>query len=124
MRILSVDDSKTTRDVVRNVIDVLGFEFLEASDGKEALDVLEREKGKVDLVLLDVNMPVMDGIDTLKAMKDDARFKDVPVTMVTMEIERDTVVKAVECGARNYLMKPFTQEELVGKIMESLGLGV
>lgn len=124
MRILSVDDSAATRHFIKKAIDVLGFEFLEAGDGKQGLEVLARENGKVDLILLDRHMPVMDGMEMLEALKANAQFKDIPVTMVTVELERDEISKALERGAKNYLIKPFSQENLVGKIMESLNMGL
>ena len=123
MKIMSVDDSKATRMFVGNAVEVLGFEFLQAEDGQDALNVLEKE-GAVDLILLDWNMPVMNGIEFLEKVKADDRFKHIPVTMVTTEIERHKVVQAVGKGAKNYVMKPFTQEDLIGKIMESLGMGL
>jgi two-component system, chemotaxis family, chemotaxis protein CheY len=122
MRILSVDDSKLVRLYVKNAADVLGFEFLEATNGREALELLEHENGKVDLVLLDWHMPEMDGMTVLKRLKEDERFRHIGVTMVTTEIERDNVLMAIEAGAKNYVMKPFTQEKLVGKILEGLGM--
>ena len=122
MRILSVDDSAATRHFIKKAIDVLGFEFLEAGDGKQGLEVLERENGNVDLILLDRHMPEMDGIAMLEALKANDLFKNIPVTMVTVELERDEIHKAIEKGAKNYLIKPFSQENLVGKIMESLNI--
>ncbi|MBD3419182.1 MAG: response regulator [Chitinivibrionales bacterium] len=124
MRILSVDDSQTTRQFIKNAVDVLGFEFLEAGDGREGIDLLERENGKVNLILLDWNMPNMNGLEMLKSIKADARFQTIPVTMVTTEIERHKVVEAVGAGAKNYVMKPFSQEDLIAKIMESLSMGI
>ena len=120
MRILSVDDSRATREFIRKAIDVLGFEFLEASDGKEGLEVLKRENGKIDLILLDRHMPEMDGLEMLEAVKSNDLYKDIPVTMVTVELERDEIQNAITKGAKNYLVKPFTQENLIGKVMESL----
>ena len=122
MRILSVDDSMLVRLYVRKAAEVLGYEFLEAVDGREALDVLAREEGKIDLILLDWHMPEMDGMDLLKTLKKDERYKAIPVTMVTAEVERDNILEAIEAGAKNYVMKPFTQEKLIGKILESLGM--
>jgi len=122
MRILSVDDSAATRHFIKKAIDVLGFEFLEAADGKEGLEVLERENGNIDLILLDRHMPVMDGMEMLETLKANDRFKEIPVTMVTVELERDEIQKAISKGARNYLIKPFSQENLIGKIMECLGM--
>ena len=122
MRIMSVDDSKLIRMYVRNAAEQLGYEFLEAGDGREALKKVEAEQGKIDLVLLDWHMPEMEGLEVLKRLKADERYKHIPVLMVTTEVERASVIKAVEAGARNYLMKPFTQDKLVAKILESLGL--
>ena len=122
MRILSVDDSAATRNFIKKAIDVLGYDFLEAEDGKQGLEVLERENGKVDLILLDRHMPEMDGMEMLTAVKSSEQYKDIPVTMVTVELERDEIHNALEKGAKNYLVKPFTQENLIGKIMESLGI--
>lgn len=124
MRILSVDDSAATRHFIKKAIDVLGFEFLEAGDGKQGLEVLARENGQVDLILLDRHMPVMDGMEMLESLKVNEQFKDIPVTMVTVELERDEIYKALEKGAKNYLIKPFSQENLIGKIMESLNMGL
>jgi len=120
MRILSVDDSRATREFIRKAIDVLGFEFLEAGDGKEGLEVLQRENGKVDLILLDRHMPEMNGMEMLEAIKSNDLFKNIPVTMVTTELDRDEIQNAITKGAKNYLVKPFTQENLIGKVMESL----
>jgi two-component system, chemotaxis family, chemotaxis protein CheY len=124
MKILSVDDSAVMRKLIKNTVDVMGFDFLEASNGQEALEVLAMLPGEVDLILLDWNMPVMDGMQTLKALKANEVLKKIPVTMVTTEIERSKVVAALAAGARNYVMKPFTQEMLVNKIMDSLGMGI
>jgi len=119
---MSVDDSEATRKFIKGTVEVLGFEFLEAADGKEGLEILEKENGNVDLILLDWNMPVMDGMEMLEILKSNDLFKDIPVTMVTTEIERHKVIEAIDKGAKNYLMKPFSQEVLVGKIMEGLGM--
>jgi len=105
-------------------IDVLGFDFIEAGNGIEGLEMLEKLNGDVDLILLDWNMPEMNGIEMLDKIKTDERFKKIPVTMVTTEIERQKVIEAIKKGAKNYVMKPFSQEDLIGKIMESLGMGI
>ncbi|MDY6972289.1 MAG: response regulator [Thermodesulfobacteriota bacterium] len=122
MRIMSVDDSRATRLFIKDAVDVLGFEFLEAADGKQGLAVLQEEGGNVDLILLDWHMPEMDGIEMLNILKSNDLFKDIPVTMVTTETERDSVFEALNRGANNYIMKPFSQEDLIGKIMESLDM--
>ena len=122
MRILSVDDSAATRLFIKKSIDVLDFDFLEAGDGIEGLEILKRENGKIDLILLDRHMPNMDGMEMLEAIKADDQYKHIPVTMVTVETERDEIHKAIEKGAKNYLIKPFSQEKLIGKIMEGLNM--
>jgi two-component system chemotaxis response regulator CheY len=124
MRVLCVDDSRATRNIIRCAVDLLNFEFLEASNGREAMELLEQEKEGIDLVLLDWNMPEMDGITLLKILKADPRFQKIPVTMVTTEVERHKVIEAIGAGAHNYVMKPFTQENLIEKIMDSLGMQV
>ena len=122
MRILSVDDSRLIRMYVKSAADVLGFEFCEAIDGESALALLSREGEQVDLVLLDWHMPRMNGLEVLKRIKADERLKRIPVTMVTTEVERENVIEAVAAGAASYLTKPFSQEALMGKILESLGM--
>ncbi len=124
MRILSVDDSAATRHFIKKAIDVLDFDFLEAGDGKEGLEILKKVNGNVDLILLDRHMPVMDGMEMLEALKANDQFKNIPVTMVTVELERNEIHRALEKGAKNYLVKPFSQETLIGKIMESLNIGL
>lgn len=124
MRIMSVDDSRATRQYIKGAIDLLGFEFLEAADGKEGLELLEKENGNVDLILLDWNMPVMDGMEMLKRLQSNDLFRKIPITVVTTEHDQKRIVEAIEKGAKNYLIKPFSQEDLIGKIMECLGMGL
>ena len=108
-KILSVDDSAIMRKIIRGSSDVLGFDFLEAANGEEALMVMSNEYHDVSLVLLDWNMPVMDGFSTLKALKADPRFAEIPVMMVTTEGERTNIIEAVKAGAKHYLVKPFNR---------------
>ncbi len=124
MKILSVDDSKTMRSLVRNTVELLGYGFAEAANGVEALDVLAQGVDEIALVVLDWNMPEMDGITFLRKIKADERYRHIPVIMVTTEDERARMIEAVKAGANHYVTKPFTQEALIGKIGESLGLGI
>ena len=123
-RILSVDDSNATRQFIKRAVDVLGFDFFEAADGREALAILEVEGGRIDLILLDWNMPVMDGIEMLDVLKSSVDLKDIPVTFVSNEQERNKISEALGKGAKNFLIKPFSQEVLIGKILESLEMEV
>ncbi|MDP2799276.1 MAG: chemotaxis response regulator CheY [Deltaproteobacteria bacterium] len=115
MRILVVDDFNTMRRIVKNILKQLGFENVgEAENGQEALEVLKKEK--FDFVITDWNMPVMTGLDLLKAIKADAALKDLPVMMVTAEAQQQNIVEAIKTGASNYIVKPFTAEVLEEKI--------
>lgn len=122
LRILSVDDSSTTRLFIKRAIDLLGYEFLEAANGKEGLDIIQQEKGNVDLILLDWHMPVMNGMEMLESLKSDDNLKHIPVSMVTVELKRDEIQKAFDLGVTNYLIKPFSKVHLVSTIIEGLGL--
>lgn len=110
-----VDDFNTMRRIVKNILKQLGFENVgEAENGQEALNLMKKEK--FDFVVTDWNMPVMNGLDLLKAIKADAALKDIPVMMVTAEAQQQNIVVAVKAGASNYIVKPFTSEVLEEKI--------
>ncbi|NLE01522.1 MAG: response regulator [Fibrobacter sp.] len=116
MRILLVDDSTTMRRIQKTQINGLGInDVVEAADGEEGLKKLQ-ENMPVDLVMLDWNMPIMDGLTFLKAVRADAKYKDVKVIMCTSESEKSRVVDALKAGANNYLVKPFTPEALKEKL--------
>ena len=121
MKILSVDDSTVVRKIIRSAIGVLGHDFAEAEDGEEALSLLETEYSDIGLILLDWNMPGLNGYEVLLILKEDERYKDIPVMMVTTESEKSNIVSAVRAGAINYLTKPFSNEDLLTKIMECTG---
>jgi len=123
MKVLSVDDSAIIRKIIRGSAEVLGLEFLEACDGAEALEVMAIEYQQIELILLDWNMPVMNGFETLKALKSDDRYQHIPVMMVTTEGEKANIVEAIKAGAKHYLVKPFTPEDLLARMMESMGVG-
>jgi two-component system, chemotaxis family, chemotaxis protein CheY len=123
VKVLSVDDSAIVRKIIRGAVEVLNYDFLEAGDGAEALEVLEKEWQETILILLDWNMPGMNGYECLVALKKHPEFQTIPVMMVTTESEKDNIVKAIQAGAAHYMTKPFTIEELIKKIMECLGIG-
>lgn len=120
--IMSVDDSSIIRKIIRGVSETLGYDFLEAGDGQQALDLLEEHYNDVVLVVMDWNMPVKDGFQALVEIKADPRFKRIPVMMATTESERSNIIKAIQAGAKHYVTKPFTQEDLLTRIAECLGL--
>lgn len=123
MKILTVDDSRMIRMIIVNTLKSLGYEALEAANADKALEVLQISSNEIGLILLDWNMPGMNGYDLLKLIKSSDKYKHIPVMMVTTEGERKNVIKAIQSGADNYLTKPFTPEDLSIKIMECLGIG-
>lgn len=124
MKILSVDDSAIIRKIIRSGVELLNFELLEAADGFEALDLLEEPGQDIGLILLDWNMPGMDGLAFLQKVKGNPALHHIPIMMVTTESERESIIVAIQAGAVNYLVKPFTIEELTKKIWECMGEGV
>ncbi len=123
MKILHADDSRMIRRIVVQAIELLGYEPIEARDGREALRLIEKNAGDLALVLLDWNMPNLSGYDVLCRLRSDERFRHIPVMMVTTESERSNVVRAIAAGAKSYLTKPFAQADLSTRILECLGLG-
>jgi two-component system chemotaxis response regulator CheY len=123
-KVLSVDDSGVMRRIIGRAVDVLGYGFLEAGNGQEALDVLAREHADVALIILDVNMPEMGGFECLERIKANPATQAIPVMMLTTESERGKIIQAIKAGAVNYICKPFKPEDLTVKITESLGAGI
>ena len=113
---LVVDDSSAMRMILRLTLEELGFEVREARNGKEALLVLAREKKPFSLGLVDWNMPEMDGFERLQRVRDIPKFGSMVIIMVTAETELERIAEALEAGANEYVMKPFTKEILVGKL--------
>jgi two-component system chemotaxis response regulator CheY len=119
MRVLVVDDSRTMRRIICAALEELrdeSLEVLEAGDGVEALQLLRNEKLEIDLVLIDWNMPRLDGIGFLKQLKAISPFRDVHVIMVTSQANRANVAEALRWGACDYVVKPFTPDVLHEKI--------
>lgn len=114
--ILVVDDSRIMRNIVKNTFLRLNIpcDFVEASNGKEALDVLV--KTKVDLILLDWNMPELSGIDFLKKVRANVNYKNLPIIMVTSEAARYNVIEALKNGATDYIIKPINDKNFSEKI--------
>ncbi len=115
MKILVVDDFSTMRRIIRNLLRDLGYNNTqEADDGATALPMLQKEK--FDFLITDWNMPGMQGIDLLKAVRADAALSKLPVLMVTAEAKKDQIVEAAQSGVNGYIVKPFTAETLKEKI--------
>jgi two-component system chemotaxis response regulator CheY len=113
---LVVDDSRAVRIILGKILRELGYEVREAANGKEALEVMGVEKTAVKLMLVDWNMPEMNGLDLVKELRGNPELASVMVIMVTTETELDHMVAALEAGANEYVMKPFTKEILLEKL--------
>jgi two-component system chemotaxis response regulator CheY len=115
VRVLVVDDSRAMRAILARMLREVGCEVDEASNGREALEVIQT-RGLPELMLVDWNMPEMNGLELIRAMRGDAAKRDVSIMMVTTEIETAQVVRALAAGANEYLMKPFTKDGLMEKL--------
>lgn len=121
MKALIVDDSQIMRRIIVSVLKKAGVnDISEVTNGQEALDVLKQDKD-IGLVLLDWNMPVMTGIETLKHIR--TTNKQLPVVMVTTESEKERVVEAIKAGANDYMLKPFNPDEVLEKLRKYLETG-
>ena len=123
MKILVVDDFSTMRRIIKNVFKDLGFANIqEADDGNTALPMLQQDV--FDFVVTDWNMPGMQGIDLLRAIRADASLKHIPVLMVTAEAKKEQIIAAAQAGVNGYVIKPFTTatlERKLRKIFDRLG---
>ncbi|MFT5294179.1 MAG: two-component system chemotaxis response regulator CheY [Colwellia sp.] len=123
MKVLVVDDFSTMRRIVKNLLRDLGFTNIsEADDGSTALPMLK--EGSFDFVVTDWNMPGMQGIDLLKAIRADANLSHIPVLLITAEAKKEQIVMAAQAGVNGYIVKPFTAATLnakLDKIFERLG---
>lgn len=115
MKILVVDDFATMRGIIKNLLRDLGFNNVsEADDGNTALPILRT--GNFDFLITDWNMPIMTGLDLLKAVRADAKLAKLPILLVTAEAKRDQIVEAAQAGVNGYVVKPFTANTLKDKI--------
>ena len=122
MRALVLDDSRAMRMVLSRLLRERGWDVVEAGDGQEGLQVLAGGPAP-ELALVDWNMPVMNGLDFVRAVRKDPAMSGVTLVMVTTESEHGQVVRALAAGAHEYVFKPFTPEALLGKL-SMLGLPV
>jgi len=120
MRALVIDDSTTMRRIVADILDGLGFATSQAGNGREALDLLD-EGQEFDLACVDWNMPVMNGLDFVTAVRARRELRDLTLIMVTTEGEVSQIVRALAAGAHEYVIKPFTRDAVATKL-ELLGL--
>jgi two-component system chemotaxis response regulator CheY len=124
MKILVVDDFPTMRRIVKTLLRQNGYHnFIEAEDGQKGYQTL-KENPDVEMIVSDWNMPNMTGLEFLKTVRADPKFKHLPFLMVTAEAEKENIIEAVKSGVSNYIVKPFTGETLnekLKKIFQTLG---
>jgi two-component system chemotaxis response regulator CheY len=120
VRALIVDDSRAMRSILGQMLRSLGFEVIEAGDGAEGLVRLE-EAGGADLALVDWNMPVMNGIEFVRAVRRQAAYDPMRMMMVTTETELESIMQALNEGANEYVMKPFTRD-IIAQKLEMMGV--
>lgn len=123
IKILVVDDFSTMRRIIKNLLRDLGFtNVVEADDGKTAMPILQ--KGGVQFLVTDWNMPGMTGIDLVRAVRADPKMAGMPILMVTAEAKREQIIAAAQAGVNGYVIKPFTAavlKEKIDKIFERIG---
>jgi len=113
---LVIDDARVVRTLLRSNLVDLGFDVIQAANGREALAALDTAPSTT-LALVDWNMPVMNGLEFVKAARADPRFAALTIIMVTSETEVDHIVSALDAGANDYIMKPFTSEMIAEKLL-------
>ncbi len=116
MNALVIDDSKAMRRIIGSIVKGLGFQITEAGDGLEGLEDLEANPEKYEVVLVDWNMPNMNGFEFIKAVRAQPRFDKLLMVMVTTETEPAKMAQALMAGVDEFVMKPFTQEVLIEKL--------
>ena len=115
MQALVGDDSRAMRAILTRLLADLGFDVAQAGQGQEALEVLD-DGLRPHVALVDWNMPVMDGLEFIKACRDRSEFRDITLTMVTTESEQSQIVRALAAGAHEYVIKPFPAEVIAEKL--------
>ncbi len=118
MKILVVDDDKTTRKLLNLFLKAKGYEVVTAENGLDAMEKLGTES--INLVVTDMNMPYMDGIELTKNLRNDENWKNIPIVMVTTEADEDERRKAMDAGVDDYLVKPANAEQITDSIKRIL----
>ena len=115
-RAMVVDDSRAVRLILSKTLRELGFDVVQAANGREALEIMSRERPEIELALVDWNMPEMTGLELVRSIRGNPSYNGVRLMMVTTETEIEQVAAALEAGANEYMMKPFTREAIEDKL--------
>jgi len=113
---LVIDDSRAIRMILGRILNRFGYEVCSAANGREALDMIVSQSLDLSVILVDWNMPEMNGLEFVQALRADPRYNHVPLMMVTTETEIEQMYRALEAGANEYVMKPFTEEVIADKL--------
>lgn len=116
MQAMVIDDSRAMRLILARIAGQLGFDVIQAGNGREALDRLEELEHTPELALVDWNMPEMNGLEFILAVRKEPRYKSMTLMMVTTESEQGQIVRALAAGAHEYVIKPFTPDAIVEKL--------
>ncbi len=122
--VLVVDDSNAMRAVIKKIVGMSGFRVdkcLEAANGREALDILAGEW--VDVIISDINMPEVNGLELLCKLRQDKLYKEIPVIMISTEGSNERMQEAFHCGAQGFIKKPFLPEDVRRTLYEVIGVG-
>jgi two-component system chemotaxis response regulator CheY len=111
-----IDDSRAMRRILRKFLEDLGFEVIEAGDGKQALEVIAGAEAVPELALIDWNMPEMNGLEFVVEVRKNPAWRAMTMVMVTTESEHSQIVKALASGAHEYVIKPFTKDGMIDKL--------
>jgi len=120
MKVIVADDSMLTRKIVVKYLEPLGYSLFQAANGGEVIKSLQTEQPLPDLILMDWNMPVLDGFQVLQMLGKDSRYREIPVIMLTSESDDTNRNQALEAGARGYITKPFTSDDLIRVVNDTL----
>ena len=113
---LVIDDSRAIRMILGRTLNRFGYEVCSAANGREALDMIGQQDLALSVILVDWNMPEMNGLDFVKTIRSNPRYREVPLMMVTTETEIEQMYRALEAGVNEYVMKPFTDEVIADKL--------
>lgn len=120
MKVVIADDSKVMRSIIEKAVKPMGFDTIHAANGQEVLDLLVDQWQDIGFILLDWNMPVMNGLQVLESMKENKQYKKIPVFIVSTEAETEKKELASKAGAKGYLSKPFTPSDLINLINKTI----
>ena len=119
-KVIVIDDSEVIRQQVGALLRKAGYEMVEAADGQKGLEVIRATEGAV-MVICDVNMPVMNGLEMAEAMRREPRAEGLPMVMLTTEVQKELVLRARQAGVKGWLVKPFKEEALISTVVKLAG---